>query len=206
MNLRYRPVGALETNCYLLWDETGAAALIDPGDEIAPARALAEGAGVTPRCILLTHGHYDHARAVPALCRLWPEADVYLHRADAAAQDGALFPLGAETKLTFYGEGDELALGTFSLRVLHTPGHSEGSVTLLAPGALFTGDTLFASSCGRTDLPGGDARAMFASLRRLALLPGDYAVYPGHGESSTLEAERRANPFLDAAVRRGTEI
>ena len=100
------------------------------------------------------------------------------------------------------GEGDAISVGALTFRVLETPGHTPGSVCLLCGGALFSGDTLFQGSCGRTDFPGGSAEAMYASLRRLAELEGDYRVYPGHGGETSLDVERRYNPYLREAVRR----
>ena len=95
-----------------------------------------------------------------------------------------------------YTEGDFFTLGGMSFRVFHTPGHTPGSVCLLFENALFCGDTLFAGSCGRTDLPGGNPAALRASLQRLAALKGDYMIYPGHGDTSTLDYERKTNPYL----------
>ena len=103
--------------------------------------------------------------------------------------------------MNFYGEGDRITVGTLELQVLHTPGHSEGSVTLRCGDVLFCGDTLFAGSCGRTDLPGGDPMEMLASLRRLGRLEGDYTVYPGHMDSTTLAREKQYNPFIRQALR-----
>lgn len=100
-----------------------------------------------------------------------------------------------------YGEGDTLSLDSISFRVLHTPGHTPGSVCLIAGNLLFSGDTLFAGSCGRTDFPGGSWKDMLASLKRLAQLEGDYTVLPGHGEASTLETERATNPYMKEALR-----
>ena len=99
-----------------------------------------------------------------------------------------------------YEEGDTLTVGELTVKVMETPGHTTGCVTLEVENALITGDTLFAGSCGRTDLPRGDMKTMFASLKRLALLEGDYLVYPGHGESSTLSAERCSNPYMRRAL------
>ena len=101
-----------------------------------------------------------------------------------------------------YADGDEIAVGSLAVHVLHTPGHTMGSVCLMAENALFTGDTLFAGACGRTDFAGGSFDAMLSSLKRLGQLPGDFDVYPGHGEASTLAAERAENPYLREAMAR----
>ena len=113
-----------------------------------------------------------------------------------------MFPLAGEVDdLKLYDEGDVIRLGDHEIQVLHTPGHSPGSVTLKVEDVLFTGDTLFAGSCGRTDLPGGDPMEMLASLRRLGRLEGDYTVYPGHMDSTTLAREKQYNPFIRQALR-----
>ena len=157
--------------------------------------------GCVPCAILLTHGHYDHTGAVGELQAKWPETPVYLNRrdvyADACTQQ--LFPL-LSGDVRDYDEGDTVAVGGLTVTVLATPGHSEGSVTLRCQDALFCGDTLFAGSCGRVDLAGGVPAQMGASLKRLAELPGNYAVLPGHGPATTLDAERADNPYLQEAM------
>ena len=135
-----------------------------------------------------------------------PPTAVYIHQADFDSPQTQLFPLNSELArfpfggVNFYGEGDRITVGTLELQVLHTPGHSEGSVTLRCGSALFCGDTLFAGSCGRTDFPGGSMEKMMASLRRLGQLEGDLRVLPGHMEASTLDRERASNPYLRHAL------
>ena len=201
MNAKLLQVGPLGTNCYILEDEkTRLAAVIDPGGDVPEVLEALEGAEV--RYILLTHGHYDHTGGVAELAKALPRAEVYIHERDFHGVDPALFPLGTQMEdVRFYGEGDRLSLGELTIRVLHTPGHSEGGVTLLCGDLLFCGDTLFAGSCGRTDFPGGSVPKMLASLRRLGELEGDLQVLPGHMEPSTLEAERAHNPYLRQAMR-----
>lgn len=203
MNIKSMPVGPIGTNCYILEDEAShLAAVIDPGGEAR--HVLTALAGTEVRYILLTHGHYDHTGAVAALAAALPQAEVYIHEADYRDVDPGLFPLRTELPdVRFYGEGDRLSLGSLDIQVLHTPGHSEGSVTLRCGEALFCGDTLFAGSCGRTDFPGGDTAKMMASLRRLGQLEGDLQVLPGHMEPSTLSRERRGNPYLRQAMSGG---
>ena len=125
---------------------------------------------------------------------------VYIHRKDTAADRGGdlLFTPVGEKNQRYYQEGDTLPLGGLTIRVLETPGHSEGSVCLLVEGqhVLFAGDTLFRCSCGRCDFPGGDYRKMLASLARLASLEGDYRVLPGHDRETTMDYERRVNPYM----------
>ena len=202
MEVKVLQVGPIGTNCYILEDEKArAAAIIDPGDEAGRILQVIEDDGVDVKYILLTHGHYDHTTAVPQLHKALPQAEIYIHRADANGAGSQLFPLAGQIPgLKFYDEGDTLALGDMTIQVLHTPGHSKGSVTLKVGDVLFCGDTLFAGSCGRTDLAGGSYDEIMASLKKLGQLPGDYHVCPGHDVTSTLERERRSNPFLREAM------
>ena len=202
MEVKVLQVGPIGTNCYILEDEKArAAAIIDPGDEAGRILQVIEDDGVDVKYILLTHGHYDHTTAVPQLHKALPQAEIYIHRADANGAGSPLFPLAGQIPdLKFYDEGDTLALGDMTIQVLHTPGHSKGSVTLKVGDVLFCGDTLFAGSCGRTDLAGGSYAEIMASLKKLGQLPGDYHVCPGHDVTSTLERERRSNPFLREAM------
>ena len=141
---------------------------------------------------------------MPQLHAALPHAKIYIHPADANGAGSRLFPLAGQVKeLNFYDEGDTLPLGGLTIHVLHTPGHSKGSVTLLVEDVLFTGDTLFAGSCGRTDLAGGSYEEIMSSLARLGRLEGDYHVCPGHDVTSTLERERQLNPFMQEALRQG---
>ena len=202
MEVKVLQVGPIGTNCYILEDEKArAAAIIDPGDEAGRILQVIEDDGVDVKYILLTHGHYDHTTAVPQLHKALPQAEIYIHRADANGAGSQLFPLAGQIPdLKFYDEGDTLTLGDMTIQVLHTPGHSKGSVTLKVGDVLFCGDTLFAGSCGRTDLAGGSYAEIMASLKKLGQLPGDYHVCPGHDVTSTLERERRSNPFLREAM------
>ena len=195
-------VGSIGTNCYILCDENAhTCAVIDPGAEPELILSAVEKLDCAVDKILLTHGHYDHTGAVGELQAKWPETPVYLNRrdvyADACTQQ--LFPL-LSGDVRDYDEGDTVAVGGLTVTVLATPGHSEGSVTLRCQDALFCGDTLFAGSCGRTDFPGGSMEKMMASLRRLGQLEGDLRVLPGHMEASTLDRERRWNPYLLQAM------
>jgi len=202
MKVKVMQVGPIGTNCYILEDETASlAAVIDPGDEAEKILKVLEGDGVQVEYILLTHGHYDHTTAVPELHKALPGAKIYIHRADANGAGSTLFPLAGQVEgLRNYDEGDTLTLGSLTIEVLHTPGHSKGSVTLKVEDVLFTGDTLFCGSCGRTDLSGGSYEEIMESLKRLGQLEGDFHVCPGHDVTSTLERERRSNPFLREAL------
>lgn len=195
-------VGPIGTNCYIL-EEGGRIAVIDPGDEAERILSVLEETGGTVDYILLTHGHYDHTTAVPELHAALPQARIYIHQADANGAGSKLFPLASQVEdLLLYDEGDTLALGGLTIQVLHTPGHSPGSVTLQVEDVLFSGDTLFAGSCGRTDLPGGSYDQMMASLKRLGELEGEFRVLPGHNAPSTLDREREYNSFVREAMGR----
>ena len=187
-------LGDYETNCYLVWAEGAQeCVVIDPGYE--PARILeeAKALGKTITAILLTHGHFDHVGAVKDLVAE-TDCQVYIHEHDLSLP--ATFTAGPLYYTHTYGEGDTLEIAGLTLRVLHTPGHTPGCVCLMVEDNLFTGDTLFRESCGRTDLPGGNGAEIFKSLRRLAALEGDFRVLPGHGMESTLEEERENNPYM----------
>ena len=202
MKIKTLCVGPIGTNCYILCDEAAkVCAVIDPGGDAEAVAAAVKETGCTPCSILLTHGHYDHTTAVPDLVKALPGVQVYIHQADANGAGSQLFPLAAQVKdLNNYDEGDTLSLGSLTIEVLHTPGHSKGSVTLKVGDVLFTGDTLFCGSCGRTDLRGGSYEEIMASLKRLGELEGDFHVCPGHDRTSTLERERKYNPFLLEAM------
>lgn len=199
------PVGQIDTNCYLIGDETeNVCAVVDPGGSAERVMAMIEKSGLTPKMILLTHGHWDHVGAISALLERWPDLPVYAHEKELCPAGEPnpryFFPRAGENQRT-YGEGDRLPLGSLTLEVLHTPGHSAGSVVVLAEDVMLAGDTLFAGSCGRCDLPGGDEGQMLTSLKRLAELAGDYQVCPGHGPLSTLDRERQTNPYMRHALK-----
>ena len=202
MDIKTLQVGPIGTNCYLLCDETEKlCAVIDPGGDAVRVAAAVEDCGCAPCAILLTHGHYDHTGAVAELSARWPGVPVYLNRRDVYEGDAYLQQLFPPVPCAKdYGEGDTIRVGCLAVKVLATPGHSEGSVTLRCGDALFCGDTLFAGSCGRTDFPGGSVKKMMESLKRLGELEGDLKVYPGHMEDSTLDRERSWNPYLRQAM------
>ena len=195
------PLGAYQTNTYIVYEEgSNSCAIIDPGYEAKVILNKVSQLGLTVDAILLTHGHFDHVGAVEKIlsvtgCELW------MHKADFTRPGDAinryLYPLsGSKTAdILFYSEGDKVIAGNLSFTVLSTPGHTPGSVCYMFDGMLFTGDTLFKRSIGRTDL-GGDEAQMMRSLRALRNLPGDYDVYPGHDAPTTLEDERECNPYL----------
>lgn len=197
MKITSLTVGSIGTNCYIVYDEgTKAAVVIDPGDDAALVEARIKALGLRVLAILLTHGHFDHGGDADRI-RTLTGAPVYLHPADRSLPSWLTHGLTADRDLA---EGDELEFEGLRFRVLHTPGHTPGGVCLLCGGRLFAGDTLFAGSCGRTDLPGGSWEELLRSLRRLAELDGDYTVLPGHGEPTTLARERKYNPFMEEAA------
>ena len=202
MKVKVLRVGPLATNCYILEEEThNLAAVVDPGGNVERIQAALEETGAQVKYILLTHGHYDHTTGVPQLHELYPDAQIYIHQADANGAGSTLFPLASQVDdLLLYDEGDTLQLGDLTIEVMHTPGHSLGCVVLKVEDVLFCGDTLFCGSMGRTDLPGGSHAQIMKSLYRLYMLEGDFKVCPGHDRTSTLEQERQYNPFLKEAM------
>ncbi len=201
------PVGPLQCNCSILVDQaTREAVVIDPGDEPERIlRALAE-AKAKPVALLHTHAHFDHITGTAELSRA-TGAPIRLHAADRPLYDAlpdqaSFFGLSAETPrppdAPLY-DGEVIRFGGFQIRALHTPGHTPGSTCFVLEGespVLFSGDTLFRRSIGRTDLWGGDTRAILSSIRgRLFTLPGDTPVVCGHGPGTTIEEEKRLNPF-----------
>ncbi len=198
-------VGVMMTNCYFIVDEQSAAcAVVDPGDDADKLLEKLKDKGLRVACILLTHGHFDHIMATPAL-HAATGAPIYLHEADAelyADNDkncmrrfaGVDLPMPIPTRLL--KEGDRIPLGNGSITVLHTPGHTPGSVCYLAEDNLLTGDTLLYGTCGRSDLYGGDYRKLLASLKRLCKLEKNYRIFPGHGTSTHLFHEIENNIYL----------
>jgi hydroxyacylglutathione hydrolase len=213
------PTGSLAANCYLLAPAAGGeCVIVDPGeDAFAAVQATVSEHGLRPVAVLLTHGHLDHAASLREVTRAY-DIPGYLHPADEYMLDDPLSALSAELRellagydlpamrpddLRVLGADDLLSFGDLELSVVHTPGHTGGSVLFALAGdagrpeVLFTGDTLFAGSVGRTDLPGGSTATLTASLRSQVLgRPADAVILPGHGPQSTIGAELRTNPFL----------
>lgn len=199
-------VGPLSCNCYIVGDpQTREAIVIDPGGDAATIADSVHKQSLRVTAIVATHAHFDHLVAAESLREL-TGAPFYMHAADKPLldwyEDSARMFLGIEIGPppaidTSAAEGDQLAAGAVRLDVVHTPGHSPGSISLAAPGVVFSGDALFAGSIGRSDLPGGDARTLVGSVRsKLLTLDDDVEVHPGHGPSTTVGEERRANPFV----------
>ena len=203
MLIKTLPVGQLETNCYVVTNEkTLESVVIDPGDEVNTILDYLESNHLKCAGIFITHGHYDHVGAAADL-KEETGAPLYMNPRDSAARgvdSHMIYRMEPDDKS--YDDGDVIEAAGLRFTVLATPGHTPGGVTLLCEDALFTGDTLFKGSCGRTDLPGGDMEQELASLKRICELPGDYEVYPGHMDFSTLEREREFNYYCRAAMRR----
>jgi hydroxyacylglutathione hydrolase len=204
------PNGQFVQNCYLVVDErAGECAVVDPGEEAGLILHKIAATGAKPVGIWLTHAHLDHVLGVPRVAAD-TGAPVWLHAADrplydAVPEQAAWFGLQAPAlpppDRTF-AHGDTVRVGDLDFQVRHTPGHSPGSVSLVGPGVVFSGDVLFAGSIGRTDLPGGDFDTLIASIEReLLSLPDATIVYTGHGPETTVGHERRSNPFLTGSAR-----
>ena len=201
MLVKQLTLGQLGTNCYILTDEnTLSAAVIDPGAQSSVILDYIEEQKLNVEYIFLTHGHFDHTMAAAAIQKA-TGAPLYINENDlstASKHDSFNFKPGKG--VTTYKEGDRFDVGGLEVFVIETPGHSSGSVTLLCENAIFTGDTLFKDSCGRTDLASGSMQSLKNSLRRLHDLPGDFEVYPGHGDTTTLERERGYNFYMHSAA------
>ena len=199
-------VGPLQVNCYIVADEnTKEAIVIDPGDDAEEILNVLADKGLTARYIVNTHAHFDHTGANGKL-KDSTGAQLLLHEADAlllrsASNQARMFGMDAAPSPNadrFIKQGDVITVGSLSLKVLHPPGHSPGGISLAGDGMVFTGDTLFQGSIGRTDLPGGDLATLLASVKANIMgLPDDTSVYPGHGPDSTVGEEKRENPFLN---------
>ncbi|MEG1384193.1 MAG: MBL fold metallo-hydrolase [Oscillospiraceae bacterium] len=192
MKIDILTVGPIGTNCYIVSDANKKCAVIDPGDEADRIVDFLDDKGLTCEYILLTHGHFDHIGALEQVKRA-TGASLVMNAADRGR-----IKLSPEI---LCADGDEIAVGDNLFSVIATPGHTEGGVCYKCGDSLFSGDTLFCDSVGRTDLPGGDFETLRRSLLKLRDLPdADLKVYPGHMESTTLAHEREFNPFIEKRV------
>lgn len=194
-------LGILQTNCYVIHNAAGAAAVVDPGGRIEDLQAFTEDNNLKVEKVLLTHGHADHIAGAMEAARAY-DCPVCIHQADLPWLTGKDDPMARHLGLKedifadcLLGDGDEVKLAGEPFVVLHTPGHTPGGCCFYSAGAgaLLSGDTLFAGSIGRSDLVGGDAVVLQQSLDRLKLLPDETAVYPGHGPATTIALEKRRN-------------
>lgn len=203
MLIKNLQVGHLETNCYIVTDEnTLDCVIIDPGDESNTIMDYIESSHLNPKAIFLTHGHFDHTRAADAVSEE-TGVPIWICSRDFDKDGGSgHYKFCSKGDIQFYKDGDSFTVGGLTFHIMETPGHSEGGVTIRCGGALFVGDTLFRDSCGRTDLPGGDMDVLLRSLYRLYTLEGDFEVYPGHMEATTLDRERRFNYYMKCAMER----
>ncbi len=198
-------VGPLEENCYVVGDEeTGKTLVIDPGDEPDRILEIIKKNKLTVDAIICTHAHFDHIGAVGDIKKT-TGAKVLIHTGDIELYEGA------KDQAAFWGydlddipqpdgflnEGDDVRIGDLKFKVLHTPGHSPGGICLYGEGVVFTGDTLFQGSVGRTDFHGGDMAKLKESFKRLLNLPEDTTVLSGHGPETTIGIEKKENFFID---------
>ncbi len=202
LHVKQLPLGDYQTNCYLVWgDQSTSCVVIDPGYDAQRILEQVAQLSLTVEAVFLTHGHFDHVGATEELvqktdCALW------VNRADWEIAPGYgidwLFPLANSDfcPVNFYEHHQQIFAAGLTFLVLHTPGHTRGSVCIGCEDVLFTGDTLFAGSIGRTDFPHSHNRNMLESLTFLKSLDKDYTLYPGHGEDTTLFYEKKYNPFL----------
>jgi len=203
-------VGPLRTNSYIVYDGEGRSGIIiDPGGDAERIARAVETRGVEASAIYATHAHFDHILAVDQLRRDL-SCKFFLHRDDewllGRMPSSARGYLGYEVPRiadpdAYAEEGQGIEIGECELRILHTPGHTPGGISIVGEGLAFTGDTLFAGSVGRTDLEGGDAAMLAKSILKLLSLPDPYEVHPGHGWRTTIGRERAHNPFIGGLVR-----
>ena len=202
LNVIELSLGDYQTNTYIVHAKGAkSCCIIDPGYDAKVILSKVAALGLTVDAVLLTHGHFDHVGAVEDIvkatgCKLWMSESDWSQFPNPVTS--YFYPLANcdFTEVNFCEDGEVIQAGGLTFLTLATPGHTHGSVCFRCENALFTGDTLFAGSCGRTDLPGGDGKWLRQSLQRLAELEGDFIIFPGHGESTTLAEEKKYNPYL----------
>ena len=204
MTLRTLCLGALDTNCYIVWDESRAAMIVDPADEADKILSVVAAEGLNVVAVVLTHVHFDHMLAAEAVGAA-VGAPLYVGCGDEAALADPIRNLSGVFEMCppmrikadrILREADTILVGELTFTVMETPGHTPGCICILCDDVLFSGDTLFYDSIGRVDFPGGNVPDMLASLRRLASLPQSTQVYSGHGPATTIGREVAHNPYL----------
>lgn len=204
MNIHHLHLGELKSNCYIVETEPGRCIAVDIGGDSRMLMNFLSMKKLKLTKILLTHGHFDHIGGVAETAAA-SGAEVYIHADDANMLESASASLSSSMSIMDFKPVNNYTAvfgdcyindGNLTFRILHTPGHSPGSVCYICEDVILSGDTLFCCSIGRTDFPGGDPDAMLRSLRTLSNLEGNYRVCPGHNETTTLDYERRSNPYL----------
>lgn len=200
MEIQTLSLGHMEVNCYVVSNpETGKCVVIDPGDESNVILDYIEDNRLECEAIMITHGHYDHTGAVATVAEE-TGATVYMNEKDDHHGKTFLFPYTLPENGKYYDDGDTIEAAGLSFHIMATPGHSAGSVTIVCEDALFTGDTLFKGSCGRVDLESSDPDAEMLSLKYICSIEGEYDVYPGHMDPSTLSREKAFNYYCRQAM------
>lgn len=205
-------LGALATNCYILANEQNKAVIIDAGGSFNKLKAFLDEKGLSCASLILTHGHYDHIGAASAVKKAYPQCRVYINSDDSILYEKyingeGLPPYLKKEDYSGFAPTDDLkdrdliSEAGFDFKIIHTPGHTPGGVTLVCDKYMFTGDTLFRGSMGRVDLLGGDEKEIMKSLKKLYDYEGDYIVLPGHEGASTLSEERETNPYMKLAIK-----
>ncbi len=202
MKIKAFELGDIGTNCYVVSDDNNTCAIIDCDGNGEPLFDYIDQNNLKPTHILLTHGHFDHIGAVNVTkekygCAVYACAKEANLLAEPTINHSGLYGTPISVKPDkLVNDGDEIEVGEMTFKVMETPGHTEGSICFFLDKTIFAGDTLFLGSCGRTDFPTGDWQTMLHSLQKLKNLEGDFVVYPGHGPSTTLDYERKTNPFM----------
>lgn len=208
MNLEIIHVGELGTNCYVTWDDQKNCVVVDCGGDARKVADYIEEHGLHPTHLLLTHGHGDHMGGAADLKDIYPHIQIVLGKKDLEmigdgekSMSNYVAPNARPfTPDLLVEEGDCITSGNMKFTVMETPGHTKGGVSYLKGNEIYCGDTLFQGSMGRTDLYGGDEKALFHSLAKLGALTGYYKIFPGHGSATNLDDEKLANPFLKRAI------
>lgn len=205
MNIKVMPLGLVQANCYIVSNNQNECAIIDPGGETEKIINYIKENKLEPKMILLTHGHFDHIASVWDLIDEY-NLPVYAQKEDIEMLENINIALCSMTSIYFnykpglqyngIDDNDVVKLGELEFKLIHTPGHSKGSCCYAVEDVLFTGDTLFCGDIGRTDLYGGDYNTIKNSLKKISELDKNYIVYPGHGGSSTIENEKKNNPYI----------